>query len=160
MDKLGEVIDTKFDEALGIMLEKGNNSVLTGKPLMGSAHEIIGLDCEIGQPNRYILSRPCIDGHDVSFDLGDSETDEIDGTSWMVQMPRNLGDRRRMEDLPVEAMHGDIFIVDGEKEVILRIEMLEPLAKTAIKAITFELSGLRVAEDMSNFLKITEIPEL
>ena len=38
--------------------------------------------------------------------------------------------------------------------------MLEPLAKTAIKAITFELSGLRVAEDMSNFQKITEIPEL
>jgi hypothetical protein len=160
MGELGEVIDEKFDEALGMMLEKGNDSVLTANTIIGSAHEIIGLDCEIGQPNRYILSRPCIDGHSVGFDFGDTETGEIDGTSWMVQIPRTLGDKRRIEDLPVEAMHGDIFLIDSEKEVILQLEMLKPLAKTAIKAITFELSGLRVAEDMTNFLKITEFPEV
>lgn len=77
----------------------------------------------------------------------------------MIRIARNLGDKRALEDLPVEALHGELFIVDGEKEVILRIEMLEPLAKTAIKAIIFELSGLRVVEDTTNFLQITEIPE-
>lgn len=156
MDKIGKVIDDKFDEALGIMLDKGTAAVVSNESMMGSAHEVIGLDCEIGQSNRYVVSRPCLDGHSVGFDYGDEKVGEIDGSSWMVQIPRNLGDRRKMEDLPVEAMHGDIFLIDGEKEVILRLKMLEPLAKTAIKAITFELSGLRVAEDMSNFLELTE----
>ena len=160
MSELGKVIDAKFDEALGMMFEKGTNSVITGKTVIGPIHEVIGLDCEIGDPNRYIISRPCLDGKTVGFDFGDTDNDEINATSWMVQMPRTLGDRRRIEDLPVEAIHGDLFLVDGEKDVILRLEMLEPLAKTAIRAITFELSGLRVAEDMKNFLKITEFPEL
>jgi|GEM_PF-1321474 len=157
MKRIGEVIDDKFDEAFEVMLDKGTSSVLKNKPLMGPAHEVIGLDCEIGQPNRYIISRPVLDGHTVGFDFGDSEIGKINGTSWMVQIPRNYGDKRQMEHLPVEAIHGEMFLVDGEKEVVLRLEAQESLAKTAIKAITFEISGLRVAEDISNFLKILEL---
>lgn len=157
MKMIGEVIDDKFGEAFEVMLDKGTNAVLTSKPVMGSTHEVIGLDCEIGQPNRYILSRPVLDGQTVGFDFGDLDMGEIDGSSWMVQIPRNLGDKRKMENLPVEAIHGDIFLVDGEKEVVLRLETQELLAKTAIKAMTFEISGLRVVEDISNFLKILEL---
>jgi len=146
MEKIGRVIDNKFDEALEMMLENGMNSVLTSLPVIGSPSEVIGLDCGIGDPNRYIVTRPCLDGQSVGFDIGNPELGEINCTSWLVQIPRTLGDKRRMEDLSDGAFDGDLLLVDGEKEIVINMSLLEMLGNRAVRACSFELSGLRVAE--------------
>ena len=148
MENISEVIDKKFDEALRMMIEEDTNSVITSKPIMGSSNEVIGLDCESGQPNRYIISRPCLDGRTVGYDFGDPDIGEINCTSWLFKMPRTLGDKRKMENLPIEAFHGDLFLIDGKKEIIVDMTIIEPLGKRAVMSYCYELSGLRVIENI------------
>ena len=148
MDKIGEVIDKKFDEALRMMIEDDTNSVITSKPIMGSSSELIGLDCENEQPNRYIISRPCLDGRTVGFDFGDPGIGEVNCTSWIFQMPRNLGDKRKMENLPIDAFNGSLYLVDGEREIIIDMRIIFPLGRRAIMSYCYELSGLRVIENI------------
>ncbi len=148
MEKIGEVIDKKFDEALRMMIEDDTNSVITSKPIMGSSSELIGLDCENEQPNRYIISRPCLDGRTVGFDFGYPDIGEVNCTSWLFKIPRNLGDKRKMENLPIEAFHGGLYLIDEKKEIVIDMSIIEPLGRRAIISYCYELSGLRVIENI------------
>jgi hypothetical protein len=155
MSELGEILDGKFDEALD-RFNGGKNSVIIDRAKFWAdkTYELIGLDCEDGEPHRYLASRPTVGSSPITINSGIAGVEYLECNYWMLQMSRNLGDRRRLEDLPPEAIRGETIIVDAKQEIVMPQSAIKPLGRQAVSAFARELGGLRVAEDISNVLEI------
>ena len=148
MSEIGEVIEDKFSEAYYLMNYHGENSVITDRSILGQMNEIIGLDCEVRQPNRYLVSKSGIDDSPPTFEFKDVRM--VFGSNyWLVKIPRKLGDTRSFEDLPEEAFQGSLYTIDSSKDLIVPIIPSETTAdEICTRALSRELASLRVAKNI------------
>lgn len=146
MSEIGEVLENKFSEAYQMMNYDGENAVHADMSLLGQMNEIIGLDCEIRQPNRYIVSKSGIDDSPPTFEFKDVGM-VISSNYWLVKIPRKLGDNRSFEDLPEEAFQGSLFMIDVNRDLVVPVIPCDDTAeKLCTRALSRELESLRVAK--------------
>lgn len=140
MADIGEIVDSKFDMALQMSLE-GFDSIHTSTPTIWPPSEAIALDSNMGTESRCLLSRPCIGSPSLTIN-------GIKISSFGVEIPRYEGDKRRFEELPPEAIEGNIFVIGTRPDRSIHIEGGISPVWLSVEGLCFALSGMRVAESI------------
>lgn len=138
MANIGEIIDDKFDAAVQMSLT-GMDSIRASVPMLGPPVEVIALDSYEAPESRCLLTRPCLGPATITVN-------GVEIFSFGVEIPRTLGDKRRFEELPQDAIEGNMFFVGTKQDNSIHIAGDINPSWLTVEGLGYALSGMRVVE--------------
>lgn len=138
MANIGEIIDDKFDAAVQMSLT-GMDTIRASVPMLGPPVEVIALDSHKGPESRCLLSRPCLGPATITVN-------GVEIFSFGVEIPRTIGDKRRFEELPQDAIEGNMFLVGTRQDSSINIAGDINPSWLTVEGLSYALSCMRVVE--------------
>lgn len=157
MSEIASVLDNKFSEAFELSMSHPGSVGFEDSNFPGLRYELIGLDSLQGALFRYKVYRTSLDTEQALLGAGDvGNPIDLVVSHQILRIPRTLGDGRRFEDLPREAIVGTLLLLDAESndaiEFVPNTEIPQALGVLALDELAREMSSLRVAQSMpSNY---------
>ena len=140
MKDILEIIDDKFEIGLR-EFSSGKNSLRSSRQPLGDFYaEIIALDSDAGPNSRCLLTRQGLGSPSIRIN-------GLTILSWGIEIPRTKGDKRVFEDLPTDAIQGNIFCLGTLEEHLIIRGDIRPDWLT-LDGLSYALSGMRVATNI------------